>query len=235
MITNQRFRNMLRIFAYCSWLLMLSYSTVNAQQGWDSTYRPEIYATRVDLYRSFKHSKKDIVFLGNSITFWGEWAEMLNNKHIKNRGIPGDHTFGVLERLDEVIDGKPAKVFILIGINDIARNFPDSVILQNFEKMIFRIRTGSPQTKIYLQTILPTNGFYNKLPAYYGKEVIIKKVNDGLKQMSVTYATGLIDLNSLFSDSTGHLFKELSYDGVHLIKAGYDKWVAELKRGDYLP
>src|SRR5688500_2665279 len=131
---------MAKIINCCCLFFLITSPAARAQQAWDSTYRPDIYSTRVDLFRSFEHSTKDIVFLGNSLTFWGEWAEFFRNEHIKNRGIPGDHTFGVLERLDEVINGKPAKVLILIGINDIARNFPDSVILRNFEAIVSRIR-----------------------------------------------------------------------------------------------
>ena len=81
---------------------------------------------------------------------------------------------------------------------------------------------------------MATNGFYNKLPAYYGKENVIKRVNEGLKQLAVNYSTGFIDLNAVFSDSTGHLFKDFSFDGVHLTRPGYMKWVAELKRGKHL-
>jgi lysophospholipase L1-like esterase len=36
----------------------------------------------------------------------------------RNQGISGDITFGVLQRLDEVTEGHPAKVFILIGLSD---------------------------------------------------------------------------------------------------------------------
>ena len=74
--------------------------------AWDSTVRPDIYAPRVALMRSFTHSPKDIVFLGNSITFWAEWQELLGNKHIRNRGIPGDTSYGILGRLDEVTGGE---------------------------------------------------------------------------------------------------------------------------------
>lgn len=61
-------------------------------------------------------TSKDIIFLGNSITNGGEWSELLNNKHVKNRGISGDICMGVYDRLDAVLKGKPAKIFLLIGI-----------------------------------------------------------------------------------------------------------------------
>ena len=42
----------------------------------------------------------DIVFLGNSITDGGEWNELLANPRVKNRGISGDRSSWILDRLD---------------------------------------------------------------------------------------------------------------------------------------
>jgi lysophospholipase L1-like esterase len=199
----------------------------------DSTTRPEIYPSQVALFRSYKHTRNDIVFLGNSITFWGGWGELLHMSHIRNRGIPGDNTFGVLERLDEIIDGQPAKVFVLIGINDIARNFPDSVILRNYARIIDRLKTGSPQTKMYVQTILPVNSSFGKLKNHYQHERI-KSVNAQLKTLAARAGITLIDLYPHFTDANGQLKAELTFDGVHLQKPGYDIWVDVLKKGEYL-
>ena len=116
--------------------VFISLVSIGQQAKWDSTYRPGNYEQRVANFRSYPDSKKDIIFLGNSITDYAEWNELLQLPEARNRGISGDITFGVLERLDEVTEGKPAKIFILIGINDIARNIPDSVILDNYKKII---------------------------------------------------------------------------------------------------
>ncbi|HTN06170.1 GDSL-type esterase/lipase family protein [Agriterribacter sp.] len=211
------------------------YTTLLTAPKWDSTSRPDIFKSRVELFRSLPHSKKDIVFLGNSITFWGEWNQLTGLSRIKNRGIPGDITFGVLERLDEVIDGKPQKVFILIGINDLAANIPDSIILLNYKRIIHRIQTGSPSTKIYFQTILPTNDILNKGYSIYTKDENIRKINDALKQISFdSNRIEVIDLYELFADESGKLKKEYTWDGVHLNKNGYDQWVRLLRDGKYL-
>ncbi|RYZ63102.1 MAG: sialate O-acetylesterase [Chitinophagaceae bacterium] len=205
-----------------------------AQTKWDSTARPEIYPLQVALFRAAPHSKKDVVFLGNSITFWGNWPELLNSAHVKNRGIPGDITFGVLERLDEVINGRPKKIFILIGINDVARNIPDSVILQNYRRMVAAIKTGSPRTKIFFQSILPTNSAAGKLTSHYNKGGHIKTINAGLKDITEKEGVVFIDLYSAFADAEGNLPRSLTFDGVHLTKAGYDIWVDILRKGKYL-
>lgn len=62
----------------------------------------------------------DIVFLGNSITDGCEWAELFNNRHIKNRGISADRSGWLLDRLDPIVNGHPKKLFLMIGTNDLA-------------------------------------------------------------------------------------------------------------------
>jgi lysophospholipase L1-like esterase len=202
-------------------------------QVFDSTTRPEIYPSKVAMFRAGAHTKKDIVFLGNSITFWADWPELLRMRHIRNRGIPGDNTFGILERLDEVITGQPKKLFLLIGINDISKNFPDSVIVHNYERIISRIQQGSPRTTIYFQTLLPINSSFNKLKAHYQPERIIR-INAQIKELAARMQVQLIDLFPHFTDAQGQLQARLSFDGVHLTKEGYDIWAGLLKKGGYL-
>ena len=51
--------------------------------------------------------------------------------------------------MDAVIKGKPAKIFILIGINDISRGIEVKTIVQNMERIVEKIQNESPKTKIY--------------------------------------------------------------------------------------
>lgn len=215
--------------------LLVTNTIAGAQTvAWDSTYRPDIFKPQVELFRSLPHSQEDVVFLGNSITFWANWTELLGSPHVKNRGIPGDITFGVLERLDEVIQGQPAKVFVLIGINDLARQIPDSVIIHNYARIIRRIKAGSPATRIYFQTLLPTNDTFQKLKNHYNKEQQIQAINSALKQIARQEKVEVIDLYPHFVDEAGKLKKEYTWDGVHLTLAGYKAWVEVLQKGDYL-
>ncbi|QKZ15828.1 hypothetical protein HU175_19850 [Spirosoma sp. KUDC1026] len=86
----------------------------------DTTFRSTSYEQKRTLFESLPNTKKEIIFLGNSISDFGEWAELFDDPHVKNRGISGDLSFGVLARLGEVTASKPAKIFLLIGINDLA-------------------------------------------------------------------------------------------------------------------
>src|SRR5215204_6853062 len=199
--------------ALFSIISVLALHGLKAQSAkWDSTFRPNNYQLKVDLFKSLPNSKKDVVFLGNSITAGVDWNELLDMKHARNRGISGDITFGILERLDEVIEGKPSKVFILIGINDISRNIPDSLIIKNYHKIISRIKEGSPKSKIFLQTLLPVNNGYTQFKNHYNKDEHILFVNNALKELAKAYGLGLIDLYPHFQDASGKLKKEFTED-----------------------
>jgi lysophospholipase L1-like esterase len=215
----------------CTLLLFVTTFSLRAQtpSSWDSTYRPASYALRTALFKSYPNSTKDIIFLGNSITSGTDWNELLQLPDARNRGISGDITFGVLERLEEVIEGHPAKVFILIGINDISRNIPDSVILHNDEQMIRRIQAGSPRTKIYFQTVLPVNNSFTQHKEHYNKDEHIRAVNDGLKKLAKQYAITLIDLHPHFLDQQGRLEATYTMDGLHPNQKGYAVWAKILQ------
>jgi len=214
--------------------LLISITTVNAQTvQWDSTYRPGKYVELVKKFKDDPKSKKDIVFLGNSITAGTDWSKLLDLPQAKNRGISGDITFGVLDRLQDVIDGKPSKIFILIGINDISRNIPDSIILRNYKQMIARIRKGSKKTQIYFNTLLPVNSAFEKFKNHYGKDEHILYLNEEIRKFSTKHVT-VVDLYPVFTDQDKHLRAELTKDGLHLIPAGYEVWSTFLKKSGYL-
>ncbi|WEK19822.1 MAG: GDSL-type esterase/lipase family protein [Candidatus Pedobacter colombiensis] len=223
-----------KIIAGLSLILILASTSTMAQEvKWDSTYRPGAYLKNIEAFKAEGITKKDFVFLGNSITAGTNWAKLLDIPNAKNRGISGDITFGVLERLDQVISGKPSKVFVLIGINDVSRNIPDSIILRNYKSIISRIKAGSKKTKIYFYTLLPVNSSFNKFKNHYGKDEHILWLNSEIRKLGDKKVT-IIDLYPHFLDSENHLKADLTHDGLHLKPEGYEVWAEVLKKGGYL-
>ena len=192
---------------------------ISYQSEWCNAH----YQERIKEFIKMPLKRGDIVFLGNSITEMGaNWGARFNSSIVKNRGISGDVTEGVLARLGEIYYFKPTSVFILIGINDIFRDKKIESTVANIIEITRVIHKYSPDTKIYVQTILPTSN-----PSIVAK---IKEINNILfmKQQSENYL--IIDLHALFANENDIIKKEYTVDGVHLTEEGYRVWVNTVKK-----
>ena len=206
-------------------LIQISFITIG-QNSKFGTY----YDQRKSLFETLPDKPKEIIFLGNSITDGCEWAELFNNKHIVNRGISGDVTAGVLNRLAEITRSKPAKVFLLIGINDLARGIPEDTVFTNICKIVSIIRLQSPDTKVYIQSILPVNDMYKMFNDHTSKTLQIMEINAELHNWCQQSGYVFIDLFNRFKNSSGNLMNpKYTNDGLHLLGKGYQLW-AEIIR-----
>jgi lysophospholipase L1-like esterase len=179
------------------------------------------YEQKADFFRHFPVQPGDIVFVGDSITDGGNWEEIFPHLRIKNRGINADTTIGVLRRLGEITAGKPSTVFLLIGTNDLAwlahRN--DQDILSDYAAILERLRAETPETRVYVQSILPRT---RRFTAH------IRRFNAQLKQLAERYDCGYIDLYPHFAAPDGTMRTDLSNDRLHLLGAGYQVWAGLL-------
>lgn len=208
---------MKRLLIACCLALTIS---ANAQEPKYSTF----YDQRVSLFERLPVTPEDIVFLGNSITNGGEWCELFDNPHVKNRGISGDITEGVYDRLEAVTRGKPAKIFLLIGINDVARGIPADTVVARIGQIIRAVKTQSPGTKLYIQSLLPVNGYYNKFGSHTSRWQLVKTINTALFALAAEEKVSYIDLYSHFADEEGKMKIEYTNDGLHLLGNGYLLW-----------
>lgn len=182
------------------------------------------YMQRSSLFNKLSITSKDIVFIGNSITNGAEWNELFPQKRVKNRGISGDTSEGVFDRLDAVVKGKPAKIFILIGVNDISREIKVETIVLNMKQIVEKIQKESPKTKIYIQSILPVNPDFEMFKGHMKPE-LIKEINQFYQNIAQEYNVNYIDLYSHFlEDGTDKMNKKYTNDGLHLLGEGYLLW-----------
>jgi lysophospholipase L1-like esterase len=156
-----------------------------------------------------------IVFMGDSLTEAGEWGEMFGPS-VVNRGIGGDSTNRILQRVAGVAKTKPSKVFLMAGINDLTYRTPAD-IRDRHQRIIEAIRAESPQTTVYLQSVLPVNNAVKKTGRDNAK---VEELNKLLSTLDAVW----IDLRPLFTDANGNLDASLTYDGLHLNGKAYAIW-----------
>lgn len=172
---------------------------------------------RYDSFRAVPVKEGAIVFFGNSITNMNEWRECFgNDPRIVNRGNSGALSSELVANVESVIAGHPAKVFILIGTNDLGSD-PDKApaqVAKNIRTIIDRFKAESPKTKVFVQSILPSTS---------GKRTpeLIAKTNELIQ--AECRATGATYIN-LFDSMGGITTGDLSYDKLHITARGYKIW-----------
>lgn len=190
-----------------------------------SSAQNEYWHQRTSLFEILPINADDIVFLGNSITDGGEFAELFGMPNIKNRGISADVISGVDKRLGQVLQNPPKKIFLLIGINDVSHKLSASRIAADYAKLIRRIRTEAPNTKLYVQSVMPINNDFKRYRNLIGTEKTVKEVNAKIKAEAEKQGATYIDLWPALADSrTEKLKREYTNDGLHLTGAGYRAW-----------
>lgn len=189
-----------------------------------ATPHNELYYQRASLFAELPVDTCDIVFLGDSQTHGCEWHELFGMPNIKNRGINGDVIPGFLERVDPILDGHPKKLFILGGANDLSHNLTADSVAQEMAQLVDYVIMRSPQTKIYVQTMLPINNSFGRYKTMTGKEPIIREYNALLPAMAAEKGFTLIDAYTHFADEDGNLPTKYTNDGLHVMGPGYIHW-----------
>lgn len=177
-------------------------------------------------------TSKDIVMLGNSLTEGGgDWSARLGKKNVRNRGIIGDEVMGIYDRLHQILPGHPSKLFLLIGVNDLSHDLTADSIVSMIRMTVERIRKESPETKLYLQSLLPINESFGRYKKLAGKTDTIPEINARLEALAKEKEIAYINLFPLFAEKgTNVLRSELTGDGLHLNEDGYKIWAKALKK-----
>jgi lysophospholipase L1-like esterase len=174
-----------------------------------------------------------VVFMGDSITDgWvrPQYGGFFPGKPYIDRGISGQTTPQMLIRFrPDVLDLMPKAVVILAGTNDIAGN-TGPMTLEDIEANLASMSelARARKIKVVLASVLPVyDGGHNGA----GKEVVmtdrrppekILALNAWVKKYCAENKFVYLDYFSAMVDDRGFLKRELSEDGLHPNKAGYE-------------
>jgi lysophospholipase L1-like esterase len=163
------------------------------------------------------------VFIGNSIVMQGKWNDLLGASNIVNHGLSGDRIALMIDRLDSVLDQKPAKLFIMIGINDLGDDVSNEYMETHYKKIMDNITIKSHETLVYFHSMLPTKNT--------GRDnAQIQEINAILKDLCKGSSYTYIDLYNVFKDKNGDLNMDFSTDGLHLNSMGYELWAKKISK-----
>lgn len=172
-------------------------------------------------------ASNSIVFLGDSLTDFYRTNEFFLNLDIYNRGIAGDTTDDILNRLYEnVINIKPRKLFLQIGTNDLGNHKKPNYVINNIKKIVYQIQKELPTTEILIISLYPINSMalpFSKLLVWPRKNHDINFVNQEIAKFAHESNLTFIDVASHLKDEKGNLKKEYTIEGLHLSLSGYAK------------
>jgi lysophospholipase L1-like esterase len=177
------------------------------------------YLDRTSLFEVLPRSQNEIIFVGDSLTNRGEWSELFENPNIKNRGINGDNTYGLLKRLDQLTASRPSKIFIMLGINDLISRENLEQITYKYRLILKTIKQLIPSTQVFVQSVLPVN---NRTKFILDNNDVIA-FNNKLKGLANEFKYEYVDLYSAFAIDN-QLPEQYTNDGIHLNGTGYLVW-----------
>ena len=127
-----------------------------SQQFWSGKKRAMLGGMterRLSQFEALSATHAAVVFVGDSITEGGRWSEWLPGVDVINRGISGNTTQDILDRMHHIVSVKPDKLFLMIGVNDLNKRLGAEVALANYTKLFDLIDAQLPLTEIYVQSV----------------------------------------------------------------------------------
>jgi len=163
-----------------------------------------------------------VLFLGDSITEDGEWAEWFPELACLNRGVGGDTVEGVRRRLAWTVN-EPVAISLLIGTNDLSgageTTDPRGIAAQT-RRLLEELRTAAPNAPIFVNGVMPRTT---------ARREEIQELNRHYRQLAKDGGATYVDVWPVLADENGALRREMTYDQLHLTGAGYVAWTNILR------
>ena len=176
----------------------------------------EYYDNKLNLYQQendkYSDYEVDVVFLGDSLTDGYNLKLYYPDYVVSNRGIGGETTHGLEERLKvSAYDLKPKVVVMLIGGNNL------NTMFENYEDILIGLKDNLPNTKVILISLTAMGKDWGH------KNEIACLNNVKIKLLAEKYDYTFVDLfTPLFDINIGEVYSDYTTDGAHFTSKGYE-------------
>ena len=163
--------------------------------------------------RSTGQKNQTIAMVGDSITRRTDWDSLLR-RHVNNWGVDGRVVNELIQDMESYLQTPIDKWFIMIGTNDILDSHP-GFIASGLSQVIDKIKSKQPNSKIYIESILPQDSA--------SRNSVIEDVNNQINILCNSKGVVFINLYPLFIQD-GVINPKYTSDGLHLSDSGYNVW-----------
>lgn len=195
------------------------------------------YNERIALFSS-QNVNGGTFLIGDSITEIWEmmgYTTKISCSNIINRGIAGDTTLGLVNRMPNILMEHPNKAFILIGTNNLGSGKSDMInrLVYDVDNIIGLLISGGCQ--VFLEKIMPYNPFITSSPIMSLLQTRnpshVTVINDAFKNLlaSKYNSVTLIDTYTPMLGSDGvWMDSSFTNDGLHPNEKGYGVYASIL-------
>ena len=165
----------------------------------------------------------DIVFIGDSITKRGNFAEMFPDKTVCNLGIGSDTIENVINRTSMISAVNPETIFLLVGINSLHDDTLEECIA-DYSFLIQQI-TSQCDANLYTISVMPIS--VDKAKESKLSQETIVTFNTAIENATISCNAEYIDLYSLL-ENNGSIDPKYTTDGIHLSDEAYQIWKEQI-------
>ncbi|NJL45134.1 MAG: G-D-S-L family lipolytic protein [Leptolyngbyaceae cyanobacterium SM2_3_12] len=185
-------------------------------QDWQGLLRQE-----AEIMARVQGNQPLTVVVGDSLALWLPVESLPQDRLWLNQSISGETTTHVLNRLSYFSQTRPDRIYLMAGINDLKNGASDHEVVMNIDQILVQLRQQHPQAQIMVYSILPTR--LSQLPGDR-----IRRVNRWIAAVASYRKATFLDMQPSFTDGQGQLRPELTTDGLHLSRQGYEVWESTL-------
>ncbi|MDD4376763.1 MAG: GDSL-type esterase/lipase family protein [Eubacteriales bacterium] len=180
-----------------------SHSAFSGNQNLTNAQYRKIFSNSVIIGDSITEGLTAFNFLGNDVVLSKIGAALLSSQDL----------------FDQAADLKPRFAFFSLGMNDTGYfSGKADAFASKYQSMLIEFRKKSPDTQIYINSILPPSDDAIKGNPNYGR---YKRYNEALKEMCKSMEIGYID-NTNFLTSNPEFY---AGDGIHVSPKYYTLWL----------
>ena len=128
---------------------------------------------------------------------------------------------------DAVAAADCGKIYLMLGINELGWNGTD-IFRSHAENLIRRLQADHPDAEIVVQSLLPVSAEQDAKGSYVNNQRILA-YNQVWMELAEETGCDYVNIAEAVTGEDGCLPAEMSFDGVHLNRAGCHAWLDYLR------